>query len=278
MRIKIIDKEKCEKCTQRTCSLTDTITKSDFMNLKTEQYTCPVKMFVYGLTDEQIDTGYIDFNVERNECLYCCLCVIQCSQNNLSIEGYKYDAKDDFLKLKDSGEAQAQGPSNIIAMSYLNRLFDFAANTNLIRTISFDGAVLTKSGEMCLVEVDINNDSLECCRRLLADIMLYNHKNDRKIKNGLMVINDFPKQGSRDVIPLIKSIKDFKNTSDVSIYITTFSLLRYFALHLPVSEYKLDDLLLNASKSTHEEYIHRLLESKYITDEISSVIFEGGDK
>lgn len=278
MRIKIIDKEKCEKCTQRTCSLTDTITKSDFMNLKTEQYTCPVKMFVYGLTDEQIDTGYIDFNVERNECLYCCLCVIQCSQNNLSIEGYKYDAKDDFLKLKDSGEAQAQGPSNIIAMSYLNRLFDFAANTNLIRTISFDGAVLTKSSEMCLVEVDINNDSLECCRRLLADIMLYNHKNDRKIKNGLMVINDFPKQGSRDVIPLIKSIKDFKNTSDVSIYITTFSLLRYFALHLPVSEYKLDDLLLNASKSTHEEYIHRLLESKYITDEISSVIFEGGDK
>lgn len=280
MRIKIIDKEKCENCTQRTCSLMDTITKSDFMDLKTEQYTCPVKMFDYGLTDKQMDAGYIDYNIEKNECLYCCLCAIHCSQKNLSIKGYEYDAKGDFLKLKDSGEFQAKGPSTAIAMSYLNVLFDFAANTNLIRTISFDGAVLTKSGEKCLVEVDIKNDSLECCRRLLADIMLYNHnhKNEGKIKNGLMVINDFPKQGSRDVIPLIESIHNFENTFDVNIYITTFSLLRYFAIHLAASDYKLDDLLLNASTSTYEDYLRKLLELNYVTDEISSVIFEGGDK
>lgn len=277
MRIKIIDKEKCEGCKQRSCSLTDTITKSDFMNLKTEQYTCPVKMFAYGLTDEQMEAGYIDFNIEKNECLYCCLCVIQCSQNNLLIEGYEYDARADLLRLKESGELQAQGPSNIIALSYLNIIFGFAANTNLIRTITFDGALLTKSGDACLVEVDVNNDSLECCRRLLADIVLYNHKHEKKIKNGLMVINDFPKQGSRDVFTLIKSIKEFSNTSDINIYITTFSLLRYFVLHLNTFNYELDDLLFNASELTKEEYLKKLLDSGRITHEISSEIFKGGE-
>ena len=277
MRIKIIDRRKCESCKQRSCSLNDTITKSDFMNLRTEQYTCPVKMFVYGLTDDQIETGYIDFNIEKNECLYCCLCVIQCSQNNLLIENYNYDARADMLRLKESGELQAQGPSNIIALSYLNTLFGFAANTNLIRTISFDGALLTKSGNACLVEVDINNDSLECCRRLLADIVLYNYRNETKIRNGLMVINDFPKQGSRDVFPLIKSIKEFENTSNINIYITTFSLLRYFVLNLEAFNYELDDLLFNASKVTEEEYLKTLLESGKITRKISSEIFKGGE-
>lgn len=277
MRIKIIDRTKCESCKQRSCSLTDTITKSDFMNLKTEQYTCPVKMFAYGLTDEQIEAGYIDFDAERNECLYCCLCVIQCSQQNLLIEGYSYDARADMLKLKECGELQSQGPSNIIALSYLNILFGFAANTNLIRTLSFDGAMLTKSGNACLVEVDINNDSLECCRRLLSDLVLYNHRSDTKIKNGLMVINDFPKQGSRDVITLIKSIKSFVNTSDISIYITTFSLLRYFALNLDSGDYELNDLFFNVAEITEEEYLKKLLDSGKIAHEISSEIFKGGE-
>lgn len=277
MRIKIIDRTKCESCKQRSCSLTDAVTKSDFMNLKTEQYTCPVKMFAYGLTDEQIEAGYIDFDTEKNECLYCCLCVIQCSQHNLLLEGYSYDARADMLRLKESGELQSQGPSNIIAMSYLNILFGFAANTNLIRTLSFDGAMLTKSGNACLVEVDINNDSLECCRRLLADLVLYNHRNDTKIKNGLMVINDFPKQGSRDVFTLIKSIKSFVNTSDISIYITTFSLLRYFALNLGSVDYELNDLFFNVAENTEEEYLKKLLDSEKITQEISSEIFKGGE-
>ena len=277
MRIKIRDVKKCESCKQRSCSLTDTITKNDFMSLKTEQYTCPVKMFAYGLTDEQIEAGYIDFNIEKNECLYCCLCVIQCSQNNLLIEDYAYDSHAAMLRLKESGELQSQGPSNIIALSYLNVLFGFAANTNLIRTLSFDGALLTKSGNACLVEVDINNDSLECCRRLLADIILYNHRNDIKIRNGLMVINDFPKQGSRDVFTLIKSIKKFENTSNINIYITTFSLLRYFALHLEVMDYELDDLLFNASRITEEEYSKKLLDSGKITQKISSEMFKGGE-
>ena len=266
MRIKIIDQEKCGSCTQRTCSLSDIITKSDFMNLRTEQYTCPVKMFVNGPTDEQMEEGFIDFNIEKNECVYCCLCAIQCSQDNLSIEEYEYDIRADLLRLK------ADSASNTIAMSYLNHLFEFAANTNLIRTIAFDGALITKSGEACLVEVDISNDSLECCRRLLADIMLYNHNKENKINNGLIVLNDFPKQGSRDVFTLIKSIKEFEKTSDINIYITTFSLLRYFVLHINTFGYELDDLLFNASINTKEEYLHKLFESKLITEDIYEII------
>ena len=268
MRIKIIDQEKCENCIQRTCSLIDTITKSDFMNLRTEQYTCPVKMFGNGPTDEQMKSGYIDFDIKKNECVYCGLCVIQCSQDNLSLEGYEYDAREDLLHLK------ADSASNTIAMSYLNYLFEFAANTNLIKTITFDGAIITKAGDACLVEVDVDNDSLECCRRLLADIMIYNHNNEKKIKSGLIVLNDFPKQGSRDVFTVIKSIKEFEKTSDINIYITTFSLLRYYVINLNPSNYELDDLLFNASINTKEEYLQKLLKSNIITKEIAPEIFE----
>ena len=274
MRIKIIDKEKCEVCTQYTCSSNDIITKPDLMNLNTEQYTCPVNMFLYGPTEEQLNSGFIDFNIEENECLYCCLCVPQCSHDNLLIEEYEYDARADFLRSKESGELQSHSVSNTIAMSYLNYLFEFAANTNLIKTITFDGAVLTKSGEVCIVEVDLNNDSLECCRRLLADIMIYNHKNERKLKNGLMVLNDFPKQGSRDIFTLTESIKKFERTSDFNIFITTFSLLRYYMLHITPSDYELDDLLFNASRNTIEDYLQKLIELELITEEISNKIFE----
>lgn len=274
MRIKIIDKEKCTNCTRRTCSMTDTVSKSDFYNLKTEQHTCPVKMFAYGVTDEQLELGYIDFNLEKNDCLYCCLCAFQCSQNNLLIEDYQYDAKSDLKKLTESGELQSQGPSNIIALSYLNHLFDFAANTNLVRTLSFDGVVFTNKGELCLVEVDINNDSLECCRRLLADIVLHNHKNELKIKNGLMVLNDFPKEGSRDVVPLIQKIREFESTSGINFYITTFSLLRYFVLHLEKKQYEFEDLLFNTSSSSKEEYLKKIYDENIVDDETKNKIFE----
>lgn len=267
MRIKIINQEKCENCEHHTCDSIDTITKSDFMNLKTERYTCPVKMFDRGPTDEQLESGYIDFDIRKNECLYCCLCVVQCSQENLLIEGEKYDGREDFLRLK------VPSVSNTIAMSYLNYLFEFAANTNIIQALKYKGVVITGSGEECLVEVDINNDSLESCRRLLGEIILHNHNNKKKIKKGLMVLNDFPKQGSRDVFTLINSMKKFENTSDINIYITTFSLLRHYVLHINSSNCELDDLLFNASVNTKEDYLQKLIESKFITKEISLEIF-----
>ena len=92
-----------------------------------------------------------------------------------------------------------------------------------------------------------------------------------------MVINDFPKQGSRDVFTLIKSIKSFVNTSDISIYITTFSLLRYFALNLGSGDYELNDLFFNVAENTEDEYLKKLFESGKITQEISSEIFKGGE-
>ena len=274
MRIKIIDKQKCDRCTQRTCSMNNTISKSDFYNLKTEQYTCPVKLFVYGLTDEQIEKGYIDFDLENNECLYCCLCAIQCSHKNLEIEGYEYDARTDFLRLKESGQRQAEGPSNIIALSYLNIIFEFAANTNLIKPLSFDGAVFNSDNDVCMVEVDIKNDSLECCRRLLADITLHNHKNENKVCNGLMVLNDFPRDGSSDVYALIEKIKEFGKTTKLNIYITTFSLLRYLAVNHNDAVVKSFDIFYNPSVELKKEYLDRLIEANFITDEIKNKIFE----
>lgn len=273
MRIKIIDKEKCERCSQRTCSMSDTVSKSDFYNLKTEQYTCPVKMFVYGVTDEQLEEGYIDFNLDKNQCLYCCLCAIQCSQDNLLIEGYEYDARSDFQGLKDRGELQSQGPTNIVAMSYLNILFNFAANTNLVRTLPFDGVLFNDNNEACLVEVDINNDSLECCRRLLAYIILYNHKNEKKIYNGLMILNDFPKDGSRDVFSLIRKIGDFEKTTNLNMYISTFSFLRYLALQHNKKKFKSFDLFYNPVSETQQEYIEKLMQKDIIAEDIGKIMF-----
>ena len=273
MRIKIIDKQKCDKCTQRTCSINNTVSKSDFYNLKTEQYTCPMKIFVYGLTDEQMEKGYVDFNLANNECLYCCLCAIQCSQENLKIENYEYDARADFLRLKECGQRQAEGPSNIIALSYLNIIFEFAANTNLIKPLSFDGAFFNNKNEPCMVEVDINNDSLECCRRLLADITLHNHKNENKVYNGLMVLNDFPKDGSRDVYTLLQKIYEYEKTAGLKIYITTFSLLRYLAINHRKDDDKSFNIFYNPSLESKDKYLDRLAETGIITTEMKDMIF-----
>lgn len=273
MRIKVNDKNKCTNCTHRTCSMNDIIIKSDYNNLKTEQYTCPVKLLEYGLTQEQLEAGYVDLDKDKNVCVHCYLCVMQCSQNNLKIENYTYDIKEDFSVLVKSGEFNAQGPSNVIALSYLNRLFAFAANTNLIRMFKFDGAVLTKTNKRCLVEVDIGNDSLECCRRLLADIVLYNHQNDHKVNDGLMVLNDFPKEGSNEVITVIEKIKNFQATDRINIYITTFSLLRYFALNSTSDMYEYDDLLFNASVDLKKTYLEKLLYKKLVDSNTIKQIF-----
>ena len=55
------------------------------------------------------------------------------------------------------------------------------------------------------------------------------------------------------------------NTSDINIYITTFSLLRYFALNLDSGEYGLNDLFFNVAEITEEEYLKKLLDSGKIT-------------
>ncbi len=273
MRIKIIDRQICEQCNRKTCSNNDVVEKTDFYNLKSERYTCPIRLFQYGLTDEQLEQGYIDIDMKDNKCVFCLLCAIKCSKRNLKVESYKYDATDDFEFLKLNGELQANAPSNIIVLSYLNCLFDFAANTNLNRALSFDGYVCSVNDERCFVEVDIQNDSLESCRRLLADIVSYNFKSEKKINNGLMVLSNFPKEGSRDIYTLIEKIRDFPNTVNVNIYITTFSLLRFYALNIKKNKFSIPNLFWNMMTETSEVYKTRLISDKIITADIANIMF-----
>ena len=270
MRIKIIDKKICEQCNKKTCSNNDVIEKTDFYNLKSERYTCPVRLLHYGLADEQLEQGYVDIEM----CVFCLLCAIKCSKQNLQIISYNYDATKDFELLKKNGDLQSNAPSNIIALSYLHCLFDFAANSNLNRSLQFDGYVCSVNDERCFVEVDIQNDSLESCRRLLADIVNYNFKSKNKIKNGLMVLNNFPKEGSRDIYTLIEKIKAFPTTSDLNIFVTTFSFLRYCALNVQKSAYSFSDLFWNMINETNENYINRLRSDKIMGDDILKDMFE----
>ena len=89
-----------------------------------------------------------------------------------------------------------------------------------------------------------------------------------------MVLNDFPKEGSRDVVPLIQKIREFESTSGINFYITTFSLLRYFVLHLEKKQYEFEDLLFNASSSSKEEYLKRIYDEKIVDKETKERIFE----
>lgn len=273
MRIRIADKKVCEQCNRKTCSNNDVVEKTDFYNLKSERYTCPVRLFQYGLTDEQLEQGYIDIDLKENKCIYCLLCAIKCSKQNLQIESYHYDSTNDFELLKSIGELQASAPSNIIALSYLNCLFDFAANTNLNKSLLFDGYVCTVNDEKCFVEVDIQNDSLESCRRLLGDIVSHNAKSQTKINNGLMVLNNFPKEGSRDIYTLIEKIKSFPSTADLHLYITTFSLLRNYVLRFSKNVYSLSDLFLDMASETNEDYKNRLIAKSIIDDVIANQMF-----
>lgn len=273
MRIRIADKKVCDQCNRKTCSNNDVVEKTDFYNLKSERYTCPVRLFQYGLTDEQLEQGYIDIDLKENKCIYCLLCAIKCSKQNLQIESYHYDSTNDFELLKSIGELQASAPSNIIALSYLNCLFDFAANTNLNKSLLFDGYVCTVNDEKCFVEVDIQNDSLESCRRLLGDIVSYNAKSQIKINNGLMVLNNFPKEGSRDIYTLIEKIKSFPSTADLHLYITTFSLLRNYVLRFSKNVYSLSDLFLDMASETNEDYKNRLIAKSIIDDVIANQMF-----
>lgn len=123
------------------------------------------------------------------------------------------------------------------------------------------------------MEIDINNDSLGCGRRLLADIVTFNHKGGRKINNGLMVLSNFPKEGSHDVYFQIERINKFPKTNHLNIYVTTVAFLRYCVKNKDLSEIPYSDLFFNIAKEKKEQYLERLISNRIITDEIASELF-----
>jgi len=127
---------------------------------------------------------------------------------------------------------------------YLNGLFGFAANTNRNNSLSFDGYVASEKGEEAFVEIDYKDDSLECVRRILGDIIKYS--DTRKIKNGIVVLSRLPQIGSRDVYNLLEKMKKFPTTNDIGIYMTTFSHLRAIYLYTsPSTLFSFEDVFYN---------------------------------
>lgn len=275
MRMRIKDTSICEGCSKKTCSSGDVTEKTTFTKFRSERYTCPIRLFQYGPTDKQLDEGYIDisFGLDAIGCMHCCLCAIQCHKDNIEIIDYSFDSNTDFINTLSLCEKQNGGCCNILALSYFNLLFDFAANTNINKALSFDGFLCDKEDNWYFVEVDANDDSLESCRRLLGDIVSQNHNSTRKIDAGIMVLNNLPREGSRDVYTSIEKISQFPNTKHLKIYATTFTLLRHFALNIEKNEYSVDDLLFNMTSERPQQYIDKLVNNGFISQDIEKIIF-----
>lgn len=249
MKIKIIDSSICESCRNKKCSFIGATENPGFYNIKTESTVCPTGLLAAGPNEKDLEAGEIQ-STRESKCVNCCLCIKQCPYNNLKVEEYTYKISD-FRGLNEPQH-------NAIALAYLNNIFDFAANTNRNKALTFDGYIRTLAGKQCFVEVDYQNDSLESCRRILGDIISYNYQKEEKISDGLIVLNDIPRKGSRDVYILLEKIKNFPHTNHLSMYIVTFALLRYFNLYLKDGQYELSDLLYNPNEESEEEYINRI--------------------
>lgn len=273
--IHIADTKVCSSCNLRTCTVCDVVERKTFATFKSERDTCPRKILTNGPDDRMIESARIDSESRAGaECIYCYICVDRCSQGNLTIEDYNFDTEADFAPLRATDSQQANALANIIASSYLNSLFDFAANTTLNRSVSFDGVVYDKEGRAYFVEVDSNDDSLESFRRLLGDIATHNAKpSAQPIDTGIMVLSSLPKAGSRDVYTLAEKVKAFPGTANVRVYVTTFKLLRHFMLNIEKDEEEVSTLFYEIVNEKPQEYTDRLVARKLLDYEYAIVQF-----
>ena len=240
MQIRIINPDLCEACTNRTCAFVDARMKEQFYSIRTETTVCPLAILI----DETKSASFGD------KCVKCALCVKSCFANNLEIDDYAQE-----FNIANLLEQQY----NAIALGYLDKITGFAANTNRNRSLNFDGFLQTRVGESCFVEVDYNNDSLECCRRLIGAFITY-EGHIGPIRNGLIVLQDFPKEGSRDVYNVIDKMIAFPTTKDCRIYFCTFSILRHMMLTGNTSNLTLAELFYNPRVETTKDYLQRIAE------------------
>lgn len=260
MKLIIKDKSVCENCKRKTCAMGDVVERVLFVRFKTERYTCPVRCLQAEPSDRQIELARIDLPPAKSEdavqCIHCGLCALKCSMKNIEVISEGVDRFPPFI---EGSCAQNVGVANIIATSFLNILFDFAANTNLNKALLFDGVVCDKQGRYAFVEVDEGDDSLESCRRLLGDIVSHNFKNPKiKVNAGLMVLKTIPRAGTRDVITLVDKMKQFPRTTKIDIFVTTLDILRRLCLKFKESQYTLGDIFYNVSRESYEQYVARM--------------------
>ncbi len=224
--ISILNTDVCANCSAKNCSFTNiTRIEQAFFNLSSETTICPTNAISGTGPSEKSVEKQIIVAEKGTICVECGLCVKHCSHHNLAIKNYNTDISS-FGYLTNM---QIKAVTSL----YLNGLFGFAANTNRNNSLTFDGYVASDMGEEAFVEIDYNDDSLECVRRLLGDIIKYS--NSRKVKNGIVVLSRLPQHGNRDVYTLLRKLNNFPTTNDIRIYMTTFSHLRKIYLHIPQS-------------------------------------------
>ena len=258
MKIAIKNSSVCESCSHKTCALSDVVERTTFSKFKTERYTCPVRYLQIEPTDKQLEVSRIDAAVdtEGSGCIHCGLCVLSCSKANLEMQ---QDGEDLFGEFLNNSTSDVDGATNIVALSYLSRIFDFAANTTLNKALEYDGVVIDKNDNCYFVEVDVGDDSLETCRRILRDVVVHNHIHpDKKINAGIMILKSIPKNGSRDVFTVVKSIRNFPATTALNIYVTTFADLRRFSFLFSKNECAIQELLYDLTGESICEYESRI--------------------
>lgn len=246
MKIQILDVETCEKCVSRNCSFLNVAKVcTGFNNMKSETTVCPTLAI-----GDRGPVGLVgsDGYISAEECVSCGLCVVYCNKANLICADHDSDTSE-FGELT---ELQLKA----VVSQYLMCLFEFAANTNRNRAMLFDGYMTDRFGEQAFVEIDYNNDSLKCTRRLLGDIMMFS--GSRNIRNGLLVLSELPSAGNRDVYALIEKMRAFPTTSHINVFMTTLSHLREMALFLTPGEYGMNDLFYDCTSESVEEYKNRI--------------------
>lgn len=242
MIITVKDKNICESCLNKTCSFVDAVVKHDFFDIRTETTVCPTGVLIDG---PDLDADSISGN---ENCVHCGICVKSCCQQNISgsiSEGEECD----YSKLTEP-------QLNAIAGTYLNRIIGFAANTNRNKAMMFDGYAVHRMGIRMFVEVDWNNDSLECTRRLLGDFLT--NPSSVNIRTGIVILQSLPKRGTHDVFDILEKLKTFPTTDDVCIYFSTFDVLRKLYLSLDNYDYSMDELFHNPLTENTTEYISRI--------------------
>lgn len=250
--IRIKDISICENCQNLACSFLKTgLTRHDFCKLSSETTVCPTQILSDGPYDAALKSGVIDKDLSSKKiCIDCGLCVKNCPFSNLEFSSLTFDINNEAFSQLTSPQLRAT------ITSYLGLLFPFAANTNRNKSLLFDGILFSPTEIKSFVEIDWNNDSLECARRLLGDILTY--RRSAKVDSGLIILQDLPKEGSCDVFNVLEKIKVFPTTHSIDIFITSIPIIRWLALHATSSQFEVKDIAYNPLIESKEEYLDRI--------------------
>lgn len=250
--IRIKDTSICSTCQNLSCSFLRTgLTRQDFCKLTSETTVCPTQILSDGPYESALKNGIIDKDASSKKlCINCGLCIMNCPFSNLEFCDLSFDLENESFSQLTSPQLKAA------VTSYLGFLFTFAANTNRHKALLFDGIIYSSIESKTFVEIDWNNDSLECTRRLLGDFLTY--KKSANISSGLIVLHDLPSMGNRDVYNVLEKIKQFPTTQNIKIFITSIQILRWLALFAPSKTYEVFDVAYNPISETKDNYLLRL--------------------